>query len=92
MEICKNCKFWDQAYWDQGDVEKMLGLGQCTRVPLLLDVVAHVVDATPDYPGEVRLKNEAQGLMAFTHDYESDFRAGLLTLPDFGCVQFQPAT
>ncbi len=82
MATCNKCKHWELA----GKCESghSVGLGRCTAVPLLWDATEWA------YDGDSRvLTNEYKNTKAFAQD-GSDYRAHLLTMPDFGCVSHQP--
>ena len=78
METCKTCRNWEPPENDSfGDVP---GVGRCGAVP-------HYWDAGDwDDMGERRiLKPEYKDVLAFAQD-ASDYRASLMTMPNFGCV------
>lgn len=74
---CKDCEHWQAK-------EESLGLGKCERVKLLWDCV----DYDENYDRVIVGGHEND--LAFAQD-GSDYRASLLTKPEFGCVQFEEA-
>lgn len=82
MERCKTCKHWQKPETDYGEVP---GTGACKAVPQFWDVT----EWSEDFDKRT-LKPEYAGRLAFVQD-GSDYHAVLKTLPDFGCVQHEPA-
>ena len=77
---CKDCKFWrDRPNQFQDDTA---GVKKCERVRMLYDSTEWDEDCNRVLTGVA--KNDK----AFVQD-GSDYKAELLTLGDFGCIQFQ---
>ena len=81
---CNKCKFWTKE--TDSDYPKHFELGKCTRVKLFWECTEWGDLPNDDY-GRV-LTDEAKDNKAFVQD-GSDYAAELLTLSDFGCVQFE---
>lgn len=81
---CEDCKFWSE----KDKYEECIGIDvrKCNRVKMFWDCTEWG-DEGNNY--ERRLTKEAEGHKAFTQD-GSDYIAHLLTVADFGCVQFEP--
>jgi hypothetical protein len=79
---CEDCKHWSKD--TDGDYPDHFKLGKCKRVELFWDATEW---EPPGYERQV-LTEKARGNKAFVQD-GSDYRAELLTLSDFGCVQFE---
>lgn len=82
---CLDCKHW--ARGTDGHYPDHHGLGKCMRVRLFWDCTEWG-DESADF--QRVFTKEAEGNLAFVQD-GSDYRAELLTLADFGCVQFERA-
>lgn len=80
MNRCKNCKHWDAAIKEPDDLPN---IGICRAVSQYWDATKWA----DDYESRV-LKPEYENKLAFAQD-GSDYRADLITLPEFGCVQFE---
>jgi hypothetical protein len=75
---CATCDHWEPR--NEYEAGHGMGLGQCTNVPMFFDATEWNED------GEGRaFKPEYANCKAFAQD-ASDYRAYLLTKPDFGCV------
>lgn len=86
---CANCEFWEQSA--EGEYGWKIGLGKCSNVPMFYDATDDPSSDDPrDLGDESRvLKPDFQGTKAFALD-GSGYRAELLTMPDFGCVSYEP--
>lgn len=83
---CKDCKFWTLD--TDKDYPKNIGVGKCKRVKLFWDCTEwHAMDDSMTEAIQV-LTEKAKDDKAFVQD-GSDYRAELITTPDFGCVQFE---
>jgi len=78
---CENCTFWSMN--TDSKYPAHLGLGKCKRVKLFWNCTEW---EKPDCDRLVFTK-EAENNKAFVQD-GSDYKAELITLKDFGCVQF----
>ncbi len=79
---CKNCKYWFKEENDYHNSHSELGLGEC-------NAVIQFWDATEwSDLGERTIKEQFRNNLAFTQD-GSDYASYLLTMPNFGCVQFK---
>ena len=77
---CATCRHWSSPAEQQYPLE----VGKCKRVKMFWDSTEWR-DVGDDY---LRVfKSEAEGHLAFVQD-ASDYSAKLLTLADFGCVQY----
>ena len=81
--ICKNCKHWESS--PETNLPKNLDLGKCRRVKMFWDCTEWG-DECDDFQRLV--KPCCAGEKAFVQD-GSDYKAELITAPDFGCVQFE---
>ena len=81
---CDQCKFWDRS--DNHSLSYGLGLGVCAATRMFWDAT----EWSADDDGGRKFTEADKGVLAFTQD-ASDYRADLLTAPNFGCVQFQAA-
>ena len=81
---CGKCKFWMKE--DGGYYPSSFGLGKCGRVKLFWECTEWGYMPNDNY-GRV-LTDDAKDYKAFVQD-GSDYRAELITLSDFGCVQFE---
>lgn len=81
QNACENCKYWDVS--DKYEVGHNLGMGICSAAPMFWDCTEW------DKNGERRFTKEHQNTKAFVQD-GSDYRASLLTRPEFSCVSFDP--
>ena len=78
---CKDCRFWERDE-DSNLDERQFNLRTCRRIKMFW----HSTEWSRE--GEQRvIKEECRNEKAFLQD-GSDYRADLLTMPDFGCVQF----
>ncbi len=82
---CDQCKHW--THDTDGDYPEYLGLGKCLRVRLYWECTEWDYD-NDEFPR--KFTSEASGNKAFVQD-GSDYSAELITLGDFGCVQFEEA-
>lgn len=84
-KICNNCKFWDITEYHP---IKEGQIGLCTRVNMFWDSTKwDKKDIQEDL--DIRsLVDECKNDKAFVQD-GSDYKAELLTLPTFGCNQFE---
>lgn len=78
MNNCKTCRHWQQCL--QYETGHSQGLGRCSAALMLWDCTEWRDDAD-----ERVLMKEHENTKAFVQD-GSDYRATLLTKPDFGCV------
>lgn len=83
MGNCENCKFWDTT--EQYPVSKTI-VGECKRVKMFWDCTEWKELENEEY-GRV-LSEDCKNDKAFVQD-GSDYIAKLITLEDFGCVQFE---
>ena len=77
---CANCKYWDRKYLLPDSVIGPAAI--CSRVRLFHDITEWSDDA------ELVLKPEHKGVRAYTTD-ASDYRADLITAPNFYCIEFK---
>jgi hypothetical protein len=75
---CDQCKFWHS--------EKPHIIGECTKAKPFWEVSTWTRGGTEDW--ERKLKAEFRDLKMFCQD-GSDYRAYLLTKPDFYCAHFE---
>lgn len=89
MKRCATCKYWDLK--TQGDQGWKIGLGQCTNVPKFYDATETPESDDPENygSGSEVLKPDFRGVKALALD-GSGYCAELLTMPDFGCVSYEP--
>lgn len=90
MGNCKDCKYWREGKTDTRESVRILGAGRCSRVGQFWDStewgrISSGRDFTPD---TIVRKRKRTSDLAFVQD-GSDYRADLITLPDFGCVMFE---
>lgn len=88
MERCKTCKHW--APEDPKEYGSLLGGGACNKVPQVWDVTDEFGEEDDWNYGGRRLKPEHAAVLAVVED-GSAYRARLVTMPDFGCVQHEGA-
>jgi len=79
---CGKCKYWNKK--TDGYYPNNFNLGKCTKVMLFWDATEW---EKPDYERRV-LTKEVKDNKAFVQD-GSDYKAELITLSNFGCVQFE---
>ena len=84
MERCKTCKHWDPV--KEGEYGAIQGSGGCKAARQLWDVTER---KPPDYD-DLTLLPEHAGLLCMVAD-GSEYRAELITMPDFGCVMHEQA-
>ena len=82
MNRCKTCKHWDRV--KDGEYNALPGSGACKAARQIWDVTE---SKPPDYE-ERRLLPEHAGLLCMVED-GSQYRAELITMPDFGCVMHE---
>ena len=82
MNTCETCKHWRSLDTGHSIVPN---IGECTFVVQYWDATDWDWD-NDDSPRALR--EEYKDRLAFTQD-GSDYRADLLTLPNFGCVQHE---
>lgn len=87
MERCKTCKHWTPEDPQEGGA--LLGGGECRKAPQVWDV-ADDVEGPEEWITNCRLKPEHAAVLAVVQD-GSAYRARLVTMPDFGCVQHDRA-
>lgn len=80
---CATCKHWEKT----GEYETGygLGLGRCKAIPMFWDST----EWEEDLEGR-KFRDEFKDTKAFAQD-GSDYRAIVLTRPDFGCVSYDTA-
>lgn len=78
---CKDCKHWNDKDNDYG-----LGVGVCQRAKMFWDST-YWKELEDDDCARAFTK-ESEGELAFVQD-GSDYKAELITRPEFGCVQFE---
>ncbi len=88
MERCKTCKHWTPE--DPNEYGTLLGGGECQKAPQVWDVAEQVDQEADDWNGHRVLKPEHAAVLAVVED-GSSYRARLVTMPDFGCVQHESA-
>lgn len=82
---CKTCEHWVPA--PKGERQTLRGAGECMKAPQIWD--ATDVHEEDDGFTEYRtLKPEHAAVLAVVED-GSAYRARLVTMPDFGCVQHE---
>lgn len=86
MNRCKTCKHWEPYQPDEYGAWR--GAGICHKVPHIVDVADKKPDQNDDWLEYLELKPEHAGVIAAAQD-GSGYRASLLTMPDFGCVQYE---
>ena len=81
---CKNCKHWSPGinYYYPNN----LGVGTCLRVGLFSNSTKWEATETSE---KMVFNDDAKDDKAFVQDAEAH-SADLITMPDFGCVQFEP--
>ena len=89
MKRCSTCKHWE-AYKDD-EHNALRGAGICHAAKELWQSSESVEDPADVWLEFRRLKPEAAGVLSFVQD-GSNYMAKLVTMPDFGCVQYAPAT
>lgn len=82
MKTCSTCAHWTPPRNQYGEVP---GVGTCVYAVPFWDASRWA----KDHESRV-LKPEHASKLAFVQD-GSDYRAELRTMPNFGCVQHQPA-
>lgn len=83
MERCKTCKHWTPE--DPKQYGSLIGAGECGKAPQMWDVTEEHQEE--DSWNEVRrIKPEHAAVLAIVED-GSAYKARLVTMPDFGCVQ-----
>ena len=81
MNNCKTCKHWDKP--KERSIGYGLGLGRCRNIPMFWDMTEWKEE------GDGRkFTAAAEGKLAFAQD-GSDYRAFVLTKPEFGCVSHE---
>ena len=88
MNRCKTCKNWTPE--DISEHGALLGGGECGKVPQVWDVAEKVDNAADDWVEIYRLKRDHAAVLAVVED-GSAYRARLVTMPGFGCVQHEAA-
>ena len=88
MERCKTCKHWTPEGAD--DYGTLLGGGECGKAPQIWDVTEQVDQDGDNWNGTRMLKREHAAVLAVVED-GSAYKARLVTMPDFGCVQHEQA-
>ena len=81
---CKDCKHWKK----ETGYPQSFNLGTCNKVVMFWDSTEWGEDSSGETV--LNLTDEAKGNLAFVQD-GSDYSADLLTLAQFGCVQFEAA-
>lgn len=86
MERCKTCAHWDAV--SPQEYGALRGAGICGAAPEIWTVTESKWEEDPveEY---LLLKAEHAGVLAMVAD-GSSYRAELVTMPDFGCVQHAP--
>ena len=83
MERCKTCKHWEAYKSDEWGA--LIGAGICHAAREIWEVTEE--HETTDGKSRYKtLRPEHAGVMSIVED-GSSYRAGLITMPDFGCVQ-----
>lgn len=80
MNNCETCKHWKTA--EEHEPWQGFGLGRCQNVPMFWNATEW------DEDGVRTVRDQYKNIKAFTQD-GSDYRAYLLTRPDFGCVSHE---
>ena len=83
---CDECKHWSKD--TDNHYPESFNFGKCTRVKLFWECTKW--DDSPDGEYDLMLTDDAEGNKAFVQD-GSDYKAELITVADFGCVQFESA-
>ena len=88
MGNCKDCIHWAEG--DKEDYSKLIGAGVCKRAKQFWDSTEWetVIDEEGCEPDEIIRSAKSKDDLMFVQD-GSDYHAELITLPDFGCVQFE---
>ena len=86
MDRCKTCKHWVPE--DPNEYGTLLGGGECHKAPQIWDVADKVDHPTDDWTTVYKLKPEHAAVLAVVED-GSAYKARLVTMPDFGCVQHE---
>jgi hypothetical protein len=84
MGNCETCKYWSKE--TDSDLPKHFGLGKCARVKLFWECTEWQDEA----PYDRVLTEESKESLAFVQD-GSDYRAELITLKNYGCIQWEQA-
>ena len=84
MERCKKCKHWAPEGDEYGSLR---GAGECRKAPQMWDVTDRLEDESEPWDEYKVLKPEHATVLAIVED-GSAYKARLVTMPDFGCVQW----
>lgn len=79
----KTCKHWVPE--DPNGGNYLIGGGECQKAPQIWDVTDSL-NEEDDWMGGRRLKPEHAAVLAVVED-GSQYKARLVTMADFGCVQ-----
>ena len=85
MNRCKTCTHWTPV--NPTEWGALRGAGECTAVRAMHDVTERRED---DQGEHLALEPEHAALLAVVAD-GSGYKAELITMPDFGCVQHEAA-
>lgn len=87
---CKDCKHWREGTTDTRESVRILGAGRCARVGQFWDSTEwERIPSKRDFGKDTYARKRKRTTdLAFVQD-GSDYRADLITLPDFGCVMFE---
>lgn len=81
MDLCETCKYWEKSL--KYETGHSLGLGMCKNIPMFWDATEWSKD------GDSRsFRDKYKDVKAFARD-GSDYKAFVLTKPNFGCVSHE---
>ena len=83
--LCANCKYWQKG--GDCDYTKLIDSGICKKAVMFWDCTDWRENEST-FVTERVLKEEYRNNGVFVQD-GSDYRADMITQPDFGCVKFE---
>ena len=86
MERCKTCKHWER--YKDDEYGALRGAGICHAAKELWESSESQEDPDDGLLEYQALKPELAGVLSFVQD-GSNYMAKLVTMPDFGCVQYE---
>lgn len=87
MDRCRTCKHWQPE--NPNESGSLLGGGECMNAPQIWDVTEEV-EKPCGWSSNLKLRREHAAVLAVVED-GSAYKARLVTMPDFGCVQHKKA-
>lgn len=82
---CSACKYWEKC---TTDMESNVGLGICRKAPMSFNSIDWDFGANGCDRTNVRFIDSCKNNLKFVRD-GSDYKAELLTLSRFGCIEFE---